>query len=97
MESLSRAKEYVSDMELLEIAVGFPQYKDDGNEFSVADYAHCMKETVRVHKHGCMFSPDLCMDSKPPVRQHSASKTRPSIRDQLFEKSKGGSRRTRAS
>lgn len=45
MLSLSRAKAYVPDIELSELAGGFPEYNIDGSIFSAKDYTRLMKET----------------------------------------------------
>ena len=45
MLSLSRAKAYVPDMDLSELAGGFPEFKTDGSESTSADYSSCLKET----------------------------------------------------
>lgn len=45
MLSLSRAKAYSADIDLAELAGGFPEYNTDDGVFSTKDYARLMKET----------------------------------------------------
>lgn len=43
--TLSRAMAYAPELDMAEMAGGFPEYKDDGTTFSQADYACYVKES----------------------------------------------------
>ena len=44
MAALSRAKAWLPELDLADIAIGYPSLKEDGTSFEQEDFAACVKE-----------------------------------------------------
>ena len=48
LTALSRSKAWVPELDLADVAKGYPSFKEDGSPFDQEDFAACVKE-IRPH------------------------------------------------